>query len=192
MAKIRVMIVENDPSWVEVLTSLIENEIDIEITEQISTKEGDLRGSFKNIDIVLLDVIHIENGKRVCGVELARRLLHKGLKKIIFISDLVETENILRSFDIGAANYVTKESYRDIPKIIREAYHDRICIRSDISNILIDELRKERKVRVLSPAEREVYILKEQGLNNRQISEKLYKSTETVKKQLRTIRRKIN
>lgn len=191
MGKIRVMIVENDQSWMKVLSNCIGKENDMEVIEQISTKAGVLKDLCKEIDIVLMDVTLVENGDKICGLEIASKLLHSGIQKIIFVTSLVEKEIILRSFDIGAANYVTKESYRDIPKVIREAYQDKICIRSDISTVLIDELRRERKVKVLSPAEREVYSLKEQGFNNRQISQKLYKSTETVKKQIRTIKSKI-
>ncbi len=118
--------------------------------------------------------------------------LHKqGLKKIIMLTSWDEPEIILESFDNGVINYITKTSYRDIPKAIREAYYDKVSIHADISSLIINELKVERKARVLTPAEREVYRLKEKGLNKTEIAEKLYKSVETVKKQLKMIRRKI-
>ncbi|WP_456363398.1 helix-turn-helix transcriptional regulator [Priestia aryabhattai] len=44
---------------------------------------------------------------------------------------------------------------------------------------------------MLTPTEREVYTLREQGLNKSQIADKLYKSVETIKRQLRIIKSKM-
>ena len=62
----------------------------------------------------------------------------------------------------------------------------------ELVKYVVKELKKERKIKVLTPTERDVYELKEKGLSRKQIAEKLYKSVETVKKQLKVIRSKIN
>jgi DNA-binding NarL/FixJ family response regulator len=61
-----------------------------------------------------------------------------------------------------------------------------------VSGVVTAELRKERKLKILTQAEREVYELKDRGFSKAQIAQKLYKSVETVKKQLKLIHSKLN
>lgn len=192
MDKIRLMIVEDDPVWMKCISDYIGKENDIIVVKQAYTKEEALQVTGLNIDVVLMDLTLSEDDNDLGGLEVASQLYEKGLKKIIMLTSWDETEIILESFDIGVINYVTKPSYRDIPNVIREAYHGKVSLHSDVSNVLISELKRERKAKVLTPAEREVYELKEQGLNKTQIAQKLYKSVETIKRQLKIIKSKIN
>ena len=57
-------------------------------------------------------------------------------------------------------------------------------IHSDAAEVV----RNEIQLSVLTPMEREVYELKKQGLNKTQIAEKLFKSINTIKSQIRSIR----
>ena len=75
---------------------------------------------------------------------------------------------------------------------IRDAYHDKVSLHSDSSSVVINELKMERKLRVLTPEEREVYKLKERGLTKSEIAEKLFRSYETIKKYYKSIKSKIN
>lgn len=186
------MIVEDDPVWMKCISDYIEKENDITIVKQAYTREEALEATCFNVDVVLMDLTLSEDDDSLQGLGLTNQLYERGLKKIIMLTSWDETEIILKSFDIGAINYVTKPSYRDIPNAIREAYHDKVSLHSDVSTLLISELKRERKVRVLTPAEREVYELKEKGLNKVQIAQKLYKSVETIKRQLKIIKSKIN
>lgn len=186
------MIVEDDPVWMKCISDYIGKENDIIIVKQAYTKEDALEATCFNVDIVLMDLTLSEDDDGLHGLELTNQLYERGLKKIIMLTSWGETEIILKSFDIGAVNYITKPSYRDIPNAIREAYYDKISLHSDVSTLLISELKRERKVRGLTPAEREVYELKEQGLNKVQIAQKLYKSIETIKRQFKKIKSKID
>lgn len=192
MDKIKLMIVEDDPIWMKCLSDYICKENDIIVVKEANTKEQALQVTGLNIDVVLMDLSLSQEDNDLGGLEVASQLHEKGLNKIIMLTSWDETEIILESFDIGAINYVTKPSYRDIPNAIREAYHDKVSLHSDVSNVIINELKRERKVKVLTPVEREVYELKEQGLNKRQIAQKLYKSVETIKDHLKIIKSKIN
>lgn len=190
MEKIRVMILEDDPVWMKSISDYIEKENDITVVKQASTKEEALQASFI-YDVALLDLMLSEDDHNLSGLDVASQLYDRGLKKIIMLTSLDETDIILESFDSGAINYVTKSSYRDIPDIIREAYHDKISLHSDVSNLVVHELKKERKLKILTPTEREVYDLQEKGLSKPQIAQQLFKSVETVKKQLKFIKRKM-
>ncbi|MFF8775618.1 LuxR C-terminal-related transcriptional regulator, partial [Kitasatospora sp. NPDC015120] len=83
-------------------------------------------------------------------------------------------------------------SYKELPNVIREAYLNKVNIRPDIFNIIMNELKFERKTRVLTPIESEVYRLNVKGYTRNQIAEKLFKSKETIKKQLQIIKKKLN
>lgn len=192
MDKIKLMIVEDDPIWMKCISDYVGKENDIIVVKQAYTKEQALQVTGLHIDVVLMDLTLSEEDNNLGGLEAASELYKKGLKKIIMLTSWDETEIILESFDMGAINYITKPSYKDIPNAIREAYQGKVSLHSDVSNVLINELKRERKVKVLTIAEREVYELNEQGLTKTQIAQKLYKSVQTIKKQLRGIKSKIN
>lgn len=192
MEKIKLMIVEDDHVWMKCISDYVGKENDIIVVKQAYTKEEALQVDGLNIDVVLMDLTLSQDDNDLGGLEVAGQLYKRGLKKIIMLTSWDETEIILESFDIGAINYVTKLSYRDIPNAIREAYQGKVSIHADVSDVLINELKRERKVKVLTPLEREVYELREQGLNKKQIAQKLYKSIETIKSHLKIIKSKIN
>ncbi|MFP3845809.1 response regulator [Priestia filamentosa] len=192
MCPIKLMVVEDDPVWMKCVCEYVEKEEDITVVKQAYTKEQAIQINNEQVDIVLMDLSLTRDEADLSGIAVARELYSKGIKKIIMLTSWEETDAILESFDIGAINYVTKTSYRDIPQAVRDAYEGKVSLHSDVSPILVKELKKERKIKVLTPTERDVYELKEKGLSRKQIAEKLYKSVETVKKQLKIIRSKIN
>ncbi|PEF02044.1 LuxR family transcriptional regulator [Bacillus thuringiensis] len=191
MQQIRVMLVEDDAVWMKCLKNYIEKEEDILIVRQAYTEEEALQGNIEEIDIILLDITLSPEDSHLNGLEVAKKLTAKGFNKIIMSTSWDEKEIILEAFDNGAINYVTKQSYKDIPKVIREAFYDKNCLHSDVSAVLVDALKIERKARVLTPSEREVFYLKESGLSKTEIAKKLFKSAETIKKQLQKIYSKI-
>ncbi|MGR0121620.1 response regulator [Bacillus halotolerans] len=188
--KIRLMIVEDDSVWMKCISDLVQKETDIVVVRQAFTREEALQIDSSDVDVVLMDLTLSED-EELGGLHLSRELNDKGFEKIIMLTSWDEPAVILESFDKGATNYINKSSYRDIPRAIREAYTGKVSFNADVSTLLINELRLERKARVLTPAEREVFRLKEKGLTRAQIAEKLFKSVETIKKQLKTIKKKI-
>lgn len=192
MGKIRVMIVEDDPVWMRCINDIINKEEDMSVVNKATTKDEAIEVNVEEVDIVLLDLTLLEDGEEnLNGLNVASELNHKGLKKIIMLTSWEEKDIILESFDKGAINYVTKSSYRDIPRMVRDAYYGKVSIHSDASTVLVDGLRSERKLGVLTTSEREVYKLKEKGFNRNQIAKKLFKSVKTIKKHIKTINSKI-
>jgi DNA-binding NarL/FixJ family response regulator len=189
--KIKLMIVEDDLVWMQSISDYVQKDNDIIVVEQAYNKEEALQVDCTNIDVVLLDLSLSIDDENFSGLEVASYLYKKGLKKIIMLTSWDEKDIILECFDTGVVNYITKTSYRDIPNAIREAFRGKVSLHADVTNVLVGELRKERKVKILTPTEREVYTLKEQGLNKSQIADKLYKSVETIKRQLRIIKSKM-
>jgi DNA-binding NarL/FixJ family response regulator len=189
--KIKLMIVEDDLVWMQSISDYVQKDNDIIVVEQAYNKEEALQVDCTNVDVVLLDLSLSIDDENFSGLEVASYLYKKGLKKIIMLTSWDEKDIILECFDTGVVNYITKTSYRDIPNAVREAFRGKVSLHADVTNVLVRELRKERKVKILTPTEREVYTLKEQGLNKSQIADKLYKSVETIKRQLRIIKSKM-
>jgi DNA-binding NarL/FixJ family response regulator len=89
---------------------------------------------------------------------------------------------------------IQKISSSKIIKVIHEAYGNRVSIHSDVSDVLRKELvkaKKELRLQSLTPGEREVYELKQDGYNKLQIAEKLHKSLHTIKNQWKSARAKL-
>lgn len=189
MTCIRIMLVEDDPFWREHISADLGDEADIEIVDVAATKEEAIElASRLVIDVILMDINL--TGNNLDGLEAAEHILrhpnHQDTK-IIMLTSITEAEIVMKSFRLGALNYINKSSYQDILHAVRDAYDGRSSIHSDAAKIM----RNEVQLMELSPTEREVFDLRKTGLSKRQISERLHKSTNTIKTQLRSIKNKL-
>ncbi|SFD60190.1 response regulator transcription factor [Bacillus sp. UNCCL81] len=191
MNKIGLLIVEDDPVWMDCLCKLVEREKDIVVVEKVSTKEAALNVDCTKFDVALLDLSLTDNVKKFEGIEIADYLRSKNFYKVIMLTSWEDKDTILNAFDKGVMNYVAKKSFRDIPNAIKEAYQNNHSLHSDATNIVLSELLKERRMKKLTKSEREVYELHEKGLKKNEIASILYKSVETIKLQIKNIRKKI-
>ena len=189
MNKIKVLLIEDDPFWQESIKALINLHKDIELVQILSTKDEALTAKLCGIDVVLLDIGLTRT--ELDGIEVAKSYYEKGYENIIMLTSFNEHYIIAKAFEHGAMNYITKSSCADIPQYIRDTFHRRIFLHSDVSKIMINQFRNERKLRVLTPTEREIYDLRERGMNRAEIANYLFKSVETVKKQIKKIQCKI-
>ncbi|MFD1177095.1 response regulator [Paenibacillus puldeungensis] len=189
MELIRIMLVEDDPFWRDHISSDLADEPDIEVVAVAATKEEAIEAaSQRDIDVILMDINL--TGNNLDGLEAVEKILRlPNLKpvKIIMLTSITEAEVIMKSFRLGALNYINKSSYEDILQAIREAQHGRSSIHSDAAQIM----RNEMQLMELTPMEREVFDLRKTGLSKREISEHLHKSTNTIKTQLRSIKNKL-
>jgi two-component system response regulator DevR len=185
---IRVLIVEDDPFWQEQLCHDLSDEPDITVLASVAGKDEALNFiSEHQVDIVLMDINLTEN--RLDGIE-ATRMIARSMSertKVIMLTSIHHSEVIIDSFRKGAINYITKSNYSDLVTAIREAYQGKSSIHPNVA----DAVRADLKLSVLTPMEREVYRMKEQGFNKSQIAETLFKSVNTIKSQLKSIRDKM-
>ena len=190
MKEIKVMLVEDDPFWQHNIVQDINREPDIKVTKiAINKQEATAAVQSSEFDVILLDICLTKH--ELDGLELVNELQKEKKIPIIMLTSLDKKEVILSAFDYGAVNYITKSSCKDIVRAIREASTGNVSIHSDVSPILTAELRKERKLRVLTPVEREIYDLQERGFSKAEISKTLFKSIDTLKKQVKKIREKL-
>ncbi len=185
---IRIMIVEDDPFWQNQLATDLSKEPDLEVVSLVGSKEEALsQCRLHNVDVVLMDINLSENN--LDGMDTAKEILRRVNPdlKVIMLTSILESDVIIQSFQSGAVNYITKSSYKDIVQAIRDAYHNRASIHSDAAAFM----RSEIQLMLLTPMEREVYELKKKGFNRTEIAEKLNKSINTIRTQVRSIRDKL-
>lgn len=185
---IKVMLVEDDEFWRQQISSDLNKEEDIQVVKVAANKMEALE-AFQTIeiDVILMDINLTEN--QLDGLEATRDISkNKKLKtKVIMLTSLADKEVILKSFQSGAINYITKSNFRDILNAIREAYADNASIHPDAATVM----RHEIQLMLLTSSEREIYELREKGYTKSQMAEMLYKSVNTIKTQLRSIRNKL-
>lgn len=188
MNPIKVLIVDDDPDWLLVMRDFLADEPDISVTATaVNEVEAWRVLETLPIDIILMDINLTGNQHE--GLYIAAEISRMKNIKIIMLTTLTQAEVIKDSFTAGAINYVTKNNYREIPNLIRTSFHNPLAM-----EVLLNEysrLKKEEQLKELTPAEKEVYELVEQGYTQTQIREKLYKSESTLKNQVNRILKKI-
>lgn len=188
MDKIRVMIVEDDPAWIKAISSYLIQQDDIIIIGTACTKEEAVKmASIVEIDVILMDINLTENQRD--GIVAALEILRFSNARIIMLTALNDKDVIKDSFTVGAVDFISKEDYLDITKAIRKSYNNS----SPIQVILEDygRLKKEEQLKELTRAEKEIFQLMEQGYSQSQIRERLFKTDNTLRTQIKKILKKL-
>jgi two-component system, NarL family, response regulator DevR len=185
---IRVMLVEDDPFWRERLAEDLGKETDIQVVRAASTAQEALEAAASlDMDVVLMDINLTQN--QLDGLAATKELLlaKRFEIKIIMLTSLTEKEIIVKAFQNGAVNYISKSNFHDIVKAVRDAYKDESPIHPDAAATMREEIRLMQ----LTASEREIHELKQRGYSRTEISNMLNKSLNTIKTQIRSIRNKL-
>jgi NarL family two-component system response regulator LiaR len=185
---IRVLIVEDDPDWIKAITSFLNREPDMLVVGAATTTDEALRlAGTLSFDVVLMDIQL--NGSGHDGIYTAMELHDIHPAKIIMLTSLTDETVMTRSFTAGAVNFIEKTRYKDLPAAIRTAHRHPAAM-----NALLKEfarLKREEQLGALTPAEREVYELIEEGYTQSEIERKLYKAESTLKNQVNKMLKKL-
>lgn len=186
---IRVIIVEDDPDWVQAVSEYLQREDDIAIAGVAYTAEDALSlAESLEFDVALLD-IQLTPGQTegiMTALELARL---RPEAKLIMLTSMSDEETIKKAFIAGAVHYIVKASYRDLPYAIRSSFRQR-----NPMEVLLKEfsrLKEEEQLQPLTPAEKEIVSLISQGYSRSQMEKKLFKAESTLKNQINAILKKL-
>lgn len=196
MGKIRILIADDHSIVREGLKQLLELEEDFEVVGQASNGiETIEKVKQLNPDVLLLDI----NMPVMNGIKALKKLKEDGVDtKVIILTIHEDREYLLETMQIGASGYILKDSdSASFFKAIRDAYNGEAYIQPKLAADLIKEFNKPRTVRTkseneLTQREYEVIALIAEGLNNKDIADRLYISEKTVKNHVSNIFRKIN
>lgn len=195
---IDVMIADDHSLMREGLKQLLELEVNIDVVAQAGDGKEALRQALKyNPDVVLLDI----NMPKMNGIEVLRRFRDLGIEsKVIMLTIHEDREYLFETMNMGANGYILKDSdANSLIKAIKSVNNGETYIQPSIKSILsdrrtnIDEESNEEllKVKSLTNREYEVLTLIAEGLNNRNIAERLYISEKTVKNHVSSIFKKL-
>lgn len=197
--KIKVMVADDHALIREGIKQIVELEGDIEVIGQAANGEEAIEKAKElQPDIVLLDI----NMPNLNGIETLRRFKDLGINvKVIIITIHEDREYILEILKIGADGYMLKDSEANsFVEGIRTVYKGRKYIQPRVEDLVTSKGEgvgvgipnpEYEKIKALTKREYEVLLLIAEGLNNRQIAEKLFISEKTVKNHVSNIFKKL-
>lgn len=184
---ITVLIADDHSLMRQGLEQILELEDDIEVIAQASDGEETVEQAIEyKPDIILLDI----NMPKMNGIEALRRFRDLGIEsKIIILTIHDDKEYLFETINMGANGYVLKDADSDsLIKAIHDVYSGKKYIQPSIASLLVDEINFNKdgsnnflKKDSLTKREYEVLTLIAEGLNNRDIANKLFISEKTVK-----------
>lgn len=189
MNRIHVFLVEDDPDWIKSMTVYLNAQVDMIVVGAAESPEQAIAmAQVLSFDIVLMD-IQLTAG-RLDGIYAAAEILErKPDAKVIMLTSLDDELVIMQSYTAGAVNYIEKSNFEELPAAIRSAVHQ-----PGSMEVLLKEfarLKREEQLRSLTPAEREVFDLLDEGYTHSQMEKKLFKTESTLKNQINKILKKL-
>jgi len=197
---IRVVIVDDHALFRRGLDLVLSEEPDIKVVgEAADGIEAVHRAEEMAPDVVVMDV----RMPRSTGIEAARRIRERlPDTKVIMLTVSDNEEDLYAAVKAGASGYLLKEiSIEELADAVRAVARGHSLISPSMASKLLSEFnalvqQAEERHRSLLPnlTDRELDVLKlvAKGLSNREISEELYISENTVKNHVRNILEKLH
>lgn len=189
MKQIRVMLIEGDPYWQQKIGDLIRATNDLCLLATFDNKDDAIKFVQSNEIEVAQAVILLSD-----GLNAVPELCAMGKVKVVIIASHPDENIVAEVFAYGAANFVAKEHYRDIPELIRAVAKGESLIHHCASRGVLKELirlKREERARLLSNSEKEILRLIHNGLTYSQIQSKLHITERTVKNHVNRILKKM-
>ncbi len=193
----KILIVDDHPLMREGLALALNAEADLTVCGQVASAEEALTTLEElDPDLIIVDI----SLPGMSGLELIKYL--QGLRseiRILVVSRHDETFYAERAIRTGAHGYVMKIEAGDVlVTAVRRVLDGRIYVSEEINQRLLLGMASGRPqmavlpLEVLSNRELRVFELMGQGLNTREISERLYLSVKTVESYRARIKSKLN
>ena len=172
-----IIIVDDDPLVVESLKTIINaNGINILAVGYSGLESVELFNKYRP-DLILMDI----RMEKMNGIEATEKILKiDSNAKILLITTFQDEEYIVSALNLGCRGYILKQNIKGIIPAINAVYSGNMVFDSKIVSNIRGYSKKDIDVD-LSNREYEILLLVAEGLNNREIAEKLYLSEGTVR-----------
>jgi DNA-binding NarL/FixJ family response regulator len=195
----RIIIVDPQVLFREGLSSLLNNQPDIEVIDEI----GSINGAYNRVIESQPDILLIDIGPRIDeGVNAIRTIhSHQPLIKVIILANEISDELLVNSLRSGAKGYLLKNTkFEDILSAIKSVECGEAALSRKMTRRLLDGLSDQdhhddldySSIHKLTKREYEVFGLLTLGLSNQQIAEELFISENTVKIHVNKVLNKLN
>ena len=172
-----IIIIDDDPLVVESLKTIINaNGINILAVGYNGLEAVELFNKYRP-DLILMDI----RMEKMNGIEATEKILKiDSNAKILLITTFQDEEYIVSALNLGCRGYILKQNIKGIIPAINAVYSGNMVFDSKIVSNIRGYSKKDIDVD-LSNREYEILLLVAEGLNNREIAEKLYLSEGTVR-----------
>lgn len=193
MEKIRVLFVEDDPNWKDMVSYYMDKKPDLNLVGTVRNKEDAVRlVQMLEIDVVVMDAAL--NGTGVECVEAVLEINSIKPSKMIMVTFTDQQELILEAFANGVTNYIVKAHAEEIPDTVRAAYRNRSTIHFVAANMIRQEFVRLKRVELqkgITPMEIGILRFIYDGLTQSEIMNTLHISESTVKKHVNKVIKKL-
>jgi len=188
MINMNIIIVDDDPLVVESLKTIISaGGIEILATGFDGNEAVDLYFRH-NPDLILMD-IRMNN---LSGIDASRKILERDPEaKILLITTFQDQEYIAQALSLGCRGYILKYNIKGIIPAINAVYAGNMVFDSKIVSGIKRYAEKDVDLG-LSEREYDILLLVAEGLNNREIAERLYLSEGTVRNYISNMLEKLS
>lgn len=195
---IRIILVEDNPRYREVIELALFEEPTMELIAQFGAAEVAIHtlqtpAVSESFDIILLD-IRLPGMNGVDAIPLIQR--HASKAKIIMLTQSDMEADVIRSIQAGAAGYLLKSSsIKEIAESIQMVAEGNNPLDPSVAKYLIQEVSAKKtnsKLQIkLSPRELDILQLLSNGLVKKEIADKLNISVHTVAEYVKNIYAKL-
>jgi NarL family two-component system response regulator LiaR len=189
--KIRVLIADDHDMVRKGLIVLLENFDEFEVVGEAQDGEDAINKCRRYTpDVVLMDI----KMPRMDGISATEKLMEVlPDTKVIMLTSFKQDDDVEGALQAGAISYLMKNvSVNELANAVRMAYNDQPTLAPEAAQVLIQaSTRPPQPGHDLTERELEVLALMAEGLNNREIGERLYISGSTVKNHVSSILAKL-
>ncbi len=183
-----IIIIDDDPLVVESLKIIINADgINILAVGYDGFQAVEYYAKYKP-DLILMDI----RMEKMSGIDAAKEILKMDPKaKILLITTFQDDEYIATALSLGCKGYILKQNIKGIIPAINAVHSGNLVFDSKIVSNIKKYTEKDIEIN-LSDREFDILLLVADGLNNKEIAEKLYLSEGTVRNYISNMLEKLS